>query len=66
MKKFKLRPKELKSWKYWVHLIVISLIVQGLLQLFFGGSMFTFWKILLSIILIGGADIVAHSLLKID
>jgi hypothetical protein len=66
MKKFKLRPKELKSWKYWVHLVMISVIVLGLLQLFFGGSMFTLWKILLSTLLIGGADIVAHSLLKLE
>lgn len=66
MKKFKLRPKELKSWRYWIHLIIISVIVLGLLQLFFGGRMFTFWKIILSTILIGGADIVAHSLLRMD
>jgi len=66
MRKFKLKPKEIKSWRYWVHLLVVSIIVLGLLQLFFGGRMFTIGKILLSTLLIGGADIIAHTILRID
>jgi hypothetical protein len=65
-KKFEIKPKDLKSWKYWVHLGVISIIVLGLLQLLFGGKMFTFGNIILSTILIGVADITAHTILQID
>jgi len=64
--KFKIRPKEIKTWRYWFHIAVISSIVLILLQLFQGGNMLSIKNILWSIPLIGVADIIAHTILGID
>ena len=67
VKKLKwLRPKELLKGKYWLHLVIIAVIVLGLLQLVYGGKMFTFWNIVLSIPLLAVGDVVAHTFLGID
>lgn len=63
--KFKLRP-ELNSAKYWIHLVLIATLVLGALQLLFGGNMFTLGKVILSAVLIGIADIIVHTVLRLD
>lgn len=61
-----IKPKEIYTMKYWIHVLVISTIVLALLQLFKGGEMFTIKNVLWSVPLIGAADIIAHSLLGLD
>lgn len=61
-----IKPREIKTLKYWLHVAVISGIVLGLLQLIKGGEMLTLNNWLWSIPLIGVADIIAHTLLKLD
>lgn len=62
----KLKPKELNTLKYWLHLGVIAAIVLGILQVFTGGDMFNLKNILYSIPLLAFGDILAHTLLGID
>ena len=57
---------ELNTLMYWVHLIIIAAVVLGLLQLFFGGSMFLIKNIFLSVPFLAVGDFLAHSLLKLD
>lgn len=61
-----LKPRDWKSFKYWLHVGMITVITLGLLQLFFGGSMFVLKNILLSIPLIGFADIFTHTILQME
>jgi hypothetical protein len=51
---------------YYLHVIIISVIVLGILQYFYHGEMLTFKNVLLSIPLITLGDIVAHTVLKLD
>ena len=62
---FKIRP-EIDQPKYYVHLLVISAIVLGVLQLWQGGQMLTWlnWITGAGLILLG--DIVAHTVLRLD
>ena len=62
----KLRPKEIWTLKYWLHLGVIAVVVLAILQYFQGGDMLTIKNVLWSIPLIGAGDIVAHSLLGLE
>ena len=64
--KFKLKPKELKTGKYWLHLVILNLVVLILLQLLFGGDMLSIKNIIYSIPLLAIGDIIAHTLLGID
>jgi Ca2+/Na+ antiporter len=63
--KFKIRP-EIDTLMYWFHLIIIVAIVLGALQIWKGGEMFTTYNVVVSTLLFGGADIFAHTILKID
>lgn len=60
-----IRP-ELNNIKYWFHLILITLIVLLILKFIFQHDMLTlsmFWKLAVSI---GIADILTHTVLKMD
>ena len=61
-----IKPKEVKSLRYWIHLAIIATIVLGILQYFQGGEMLTIKNIMWSIPLLGISDILAHTILKID
>lgn len=61
-----IRPKEIKTLKYWIHLGILAVVVLGLLQLIKGGEMFTIKNILWSIPLLGAGDIIAHTVLSLD
>ena len=61
-----LKPREVFTLKYWLHLGIIAVVVLGILQLIKGGEMFTIKNILWSIPLLGISDIIAHSLLKLE
>lgn len=60
-----LRP-EIDQPIYWLHLLILAVVSLGLLQLAFGGNMFTLWTILVSVPFLAAGDIVAHTLLKLD
>ena len=60
-----LKP-ELDEPKYWLHLIILSAVVLGLLQWWKGGDMFTWQNILYSVPLLAAGDTVAHTTLKLD
>jgi hypothetical protein len=62
----KLYPKEIKTFKYWLHLFIIALIVLIILQLWQGGSMLTIMNVIVSTGLIGLADIISHTLLGLE
>ena len=51
---------EINNWKYYAHLIGISIVVLLILQLWKGGSMFSLNNILIGAGLIGIADIINH------
>ena len=62
---FKLRP-EIDKPIYYVHVVLIAIVVLGILKYVFGHDMFTFdfiWKLSLAVVI---ADIMAHSLLRLD
>lgn len=70
-----IRPRDWKTWKYWLHLGIISVVIFGILEILsqlnvlgfvVGLHMFTLTNILISIPIIGVSDIFSHSLLKID
>ena len=60
-----LRP-EVNEFKYWVHLIMLASVVLGLLELLYGGGMFSIKNVLVSVPLLAAGDIVAHTVLKMD
>lgn len=62
----KIKPKEIKTIKYWLHLGVLSLVVLGLLQLWKGGDMLNLKNVLYSIPLLGIGDIISHTVLGVD
>jgi len=81
-----IRPKEIKTVRYWFHLLLIAVIILFLLEflplfwqslkgqiqfnqilnLLLNGEMFTIKNILISVPLLGVADITSHSILRID
>lgn len=69
MKLFKqpkwIRP-ELNDIKYYVHLLVISAVVLGLLELFVSKGRFSILNILISSAFILVGDVVAHTILGLD
>jgi hypothetical protein len=60
-----LKPEINNLW-YYVHLLVLAVVVLGLLQLFVGGRMLTISNVLWSIPLLLLGDIAAHSILGMD
>jgi hypothetical protein len=64
--KMEIKPRDWKSFKYWLHLGIIAVLVLGSLQLWKGGQMFTLQNLLISTVLIGGSDIFSHTILQID
>jgi len=60
-----LKP-ELDEPKYWLHLIILSTVVLGLLQYFTGGEMLTIKNVLQSIPLLALGDAVAHTVLRMN
>lgn len=61
-----LKPAELQTFKYWIHLAIIAVIVLAILQWWTGVSMLSWKNVLVSTGLIGLADIIAHSILQIN
>lgn len=64
--KIKIKPEEIKNFKYWFHLGILAFVVLGILQIIKGGQMLTLTNWLLSIPLLGLGDILAHTLLQLD
>jgi hypothetical protein len=60
-----LRP-ELNEFRYWVHLVILSATVLGVLQLWKGGDMFTIKNVLMSVPLLALGDMLAHTILQMD
>jgi hypothetical protein len=60
-----LRP-EIEEPKYWLHLVIIAVVVLGILKLWVDVDMFNIETILLAIPLFAIGDIVAHTLLGFD
>ena len=69
MKLFK-KPKwlkpELDEPIYYLHLIILAVVVLGILQLWQGGDMLTIKTVLISIPLLAIGDAIAHTILKLD
>jgi amino acid transporter len=69
MKLFKkpnwLKP-EINEPKYWLHLVIIAVVVLAILQYFLHGEMLTIKNVLISVPLILLGDMVAHSLLRLN
>lgn len=63
--KFMIRP-EIEKVLYWIHLVVIAIVVLGILHYFYGGEMFTVKNVLYSVPILGISDILSHSLLSLD
>ena len=61
-----LKPKEITNIKYWLHLLIIAIIVLSILQYLKGGEMLTIKNVLWSVPLLGISDIASHSILNID
>lgn len=57
---------EINEWKYYLHLLIILVVVLGILQYSLGEHMLTLKNVVLSIPLLTIGDIVAHSLLQLD
>lgn len=76
--KMRIYPKELKTFKYWLHLAILAATTLGLLELLpiimglfgmngvFPGGMFSIVNILISVPLLAAGDILAHTLLQMD
>jgi len=60
-----LKP-EINEPIYYAHLVVISAVVLGILQLWLGGDMFTIKNVLFSVPLLLAGDIVAHTILGLN
>ena len=66
MKKNSILKPEIDQPLYYVHLVIIAVVILGILQLWQGGEMFTLWNVIISVPLIFLGDVIAHSLLRID
>ena len=63
---FEIKPKEINTVKYWIHLGILSVVVLYILQYLYGGDMFNVQNVLLSIPLLGIGDVIAHTITGID
>jgi hypothetical protein len=59
-----LKP-EINELLYYAHLLILSVTVLGLLQLFFGGDMFTLKNVLVSLPILLVGDVVAHTIFQL-
>jgi len=60
-----LRP-EINEGKYWLHLVVIAVVVLGMLQWLKGGDMFSLQNVLFSVPLLAAGDVVSHTILGLS
>lgn len=63
--KLELKP-EINELVYYLHIVIIAVIVLAILKYVFTIDMFSFdmvWKVSIAIVI---ADIIAHSILKLD
>lgn len=64
----KIRP-EVKDVKYWIHLVIIAVIAVAIIQ-YVNNPNIVAWLDLQSVIIVafavGVADIIAHTILKLD
>lgn len=66
MKIFNLRVRpEVEELRYWVHLVIISATILGLLELYKGG-MLSIGNVLFGAGLVAVGDIFAHTVLGLD
>jgi len=63
---FEIKPNEINTIKYWLHLLIIVVIVYALINTFVQPMEITIKNVLLGIIFVGISDIISHSILKID
>lgn len=61
----KLRP-EINDVKYYIHLLIISYIVQFLVSHIITAMPITFKSVVYGAVFIGLADVCAHTLLSLD
>ena len=61
-----IRPREIKKPKYWLHLALITLLIQLGLRYLFNHNMFSITWFFKIGILLGLADIIVHTVLKLD
>jgi hypothetical protein len=61
-----IRPKDLWTLKYWLHLLILASVVLGVLQLWQGGDMFNLKNVLYSVPLLALGDVIAHTVMGID
>ena len=69
MKLFKKPPwlkPEINEPIYYVHIVIIAVVVLGILQYTAGGEMLTIKNVLWSIPLLTLGDLLAHTILKLD
>lgn len=64
--KYRIRPNELGEPKYWLHLVVLSTVALGILQLWQGADMLSLTNVLYSVPILAAGDTVAHTILKLD
>ncbi len=55
---------EINEPVYWIHLGILAAVVLGILQVWKGGNMLSLYNVLVSIPILGVADTIAHSVLK--
>lgn len=63
--KFNIRP-EVDEPLYWVHLVIIVLIVYWLVNTFVQPMEITLQNVFLGALFVGIADVTAHTILKLD
>lgn len=70
MRKLFNKPKwlkpEINEPIYYLHLLVIAVVVLGILQYFLGGEMLTIKNVLWSIPLLLVGDLIAHTILRLN
>jgi len=64
--RFKLKPEELDEPRYYLYLLLIAGIILGILQVAYQGEMFTFKNVFLSALLLLIADVIAHTVLRLN
>lgn len=61
-----IRPKEIKTFKYWFHLFIDLLIIGILLNLFVEPMALDFRYFLLGLLFLGIAEVISHTTLGLD
>lgn len=60
-----LKP-ELNEVKYWIHLVILSAVTLGILQLIYQGNMLSVKNILMSVPILAIGDTIAHTTLQMN